>query len=307
MLLTELFEEYMRLGQSGGLGKKKDGWRNNTVIAYREAFENHIKPVLGDKDVAEITKNDIENFRANLAQNKEIGSNMANYVISRLKALFKRAERKDLIGANPTRHLELFEIEVYERKILSPEQALSAIKFAPAHLQAFYLIMGFMGCRPSEIIALQWGDIDFESGTISITKACSRGVMGPPKTASSRRTIDIPIVVRNALIELQTERRADAPVFISRLGTLLDEDSLAKTWKLAQQKAGITDVVSLYSLRHLFASMCLRGDVDLAWFSRMLGHKNPKVTMSVYSHVVPGTNETKKIDAIAAAAFRGGY
>jgi hypothetical protein len=46
--------------------------------------------------------------------------------------------------------------------------------------------------RIGEILALRWRDVDFHSGAIRVEQACYRGLIGPPKTKGSRRTLPIP-------------------------------------------------------------------------------------------------------------------
>jgi len=48
------------------------------------------------------------------------------------------------------------------------------------------------GLHIGEILALNWASVDFASAQIRVTRGCSRGTMGTPKTKYSRRSVPLP-------------------------------------------------------------------------------------------------------------------
>src|SRR5690606_29869573 len=65
------------------------------------------------------------------------------------------------------------------------------------------------GMRPGEIAALEWPQVDLESGVVSVEQTVTRGVdgrltVGPPKTAASRRRVAMPEQLRQ---EMRAYRR----------------------------------------------------------------------------------------------------
>jgi len=49
--------------------------------------------------------------------------------------------------------------------------------------------------------------------------------------------------------------------------------------------------ITLHSLRHTHASMLIAAGVDILTISRRLGHANPTITLSVYGHLIHGTDD----------------
>lgn len=54
--------------------------------------------------------------------------------------------------------------------------------------------------------------------------------------------------------------------------------------------AGMHDV-TLHSLRHAHASHLIAAGVDVLMISERLGHSSPKVTLAIYGHLFPNTDD----------------
>src|SRR5699024_5216739 len=60
----------------------------------------------------------------------------------------------------------------------------------------YFRILAYSGARKSEILALKWSDIDFDTSTLNINRTLTRGlnnniIMQPTKTVNGRRVIDM--------------------------------------------------------------------------------------------------------------------
>jgi integrase len=62
-------------------------------------------------------------------------------------------------------------------------------------------------------------------------------------------------------------------------------------WKKVLKKAYVK-YRTIYQTRHTFCSINLQNGEDLIWVSRILGHKNPRITLEKYSKYIP-TNSNK--------------
>lgn len=109
------------------------------------------------------------------------------------------------------------------------------------------------GARPSEIIALRWGDIDLKSGSLSITKSRYRDTDSPTKTVASEREITLgePIVTALRSIKPMHVTESDF-VFKNQEGNPINEDKWrAKYWYKALRGCGIRARKFLCNAAHI--------------------------------------------------------
>ena len=75
--------------------------------------------------------------------------------------------------------------------MLTPEQFESLLPLIPEPYQTMVLVAGCLGLRVSEIVALQWGDFDFEELTLLIQRSIVHGRVGDVKTEYSRDSVPL--------------------------------------------------------------------------------------------------------------------
>jgi integrase len=169
-------------------------------------------------------------------------------------------------------------------------------------LWPLWVLMSHTGMRRGEALALQWQSLDLEAGTLRVQRAVSdvgHGPMyGPPKNGEAR-TVHVPPVVRQALRDW---RKAQAAEQLQAGGAWADADGLvftmpdgrpvapsftSKAFTKAVAAAGVP-VITLHGLRHTAATLLLRAGVSVHLVARLLGHKDPSITLQVYSHAIPG-------------------
>lgn len=141
------------------------------------------------------------------------------------------------------------------------------------------------GLRPGEAQGLRWEQIDLESGTAEVGTQWNHleGALTGTKTRTTRY-VELTSSVLTALRELPHRegwlvpgRFAGRPVSRSRMGEWFDE---------ALAAAGLSPELTMHALRHSFASIALSRGVPVTTVSQAIGHSNPAVTMSTYSHAM---------------------
>ena len=166
--------------------------------------------------------------------------------------------------------------------------------------------------RRGELVGLQWRDIDFENGIISIRREVvfvpgTGYIISQPKSAKSRRAIDITTPVIEVL---QRHRAAQAEhrlrlggafknegwVFCKDDGNHLSPTTLTRAFAEIRNELGLPPV-RLHDLRHTHASLLLQAGVHLKVVQERLGHSTIAVTADTYSHVTAG------LQRAAAEAF----
>ena len=147
------------------------------------------------------------------------------------------------------------------------------------------------GCRRGEIVTLRWQDVDGDTLNLADAKVGPRRVF---LNAPAR-----------AILERQPRAGSDW-VFPSPLDPGRPLSPHLPLWYLVRREVGIEDV-RLHDLRHTVASHAVLQGVPLPVVSRLLGHKEPSMTLR-YAHV--GDRETEaaaeRIGAAIARALNGG-
>lgn len=155
------------------------------------------------------------------------------------------------------------------------------------------LLTLYSGLRIGELCALQWDDLHFEDGTLSVSKAVLRVQdtsfgSGPktqvfvsrPKTASSVRTIPLP---RFVLRRLEPFRRGAADYLLTGTGKFMEPRLCLNKYKALLRRAGV-EPTTFHALRHTFATRCVESQFDPKSLSEILGHANVSTTLQRYVH-----------------------
>ncbi|ORI16924.1 hypothetical protein BJD99_10550 [Rhodococcus sp. 1163] len=177
---------------------------------------------------------------------------------------------------------------------------------APASASGLALrLLGGCGLRFGELSGLRISRVNLERRTLRIDTAVSevggRLVVGSPKN-HRERTVPIPARLVAHLREVCDGRDGSEYVFTSAAGSPLRRNNFAKrVLAPAAELAGIDDAVTLHSLRHSFASICLSNAVPPKQVQEWMGHHSLKLTADLYGHLF--ADETDKAQSLLDAAF----
>jgi integrase len=155
----------------------------------------------------------------------------------------------------------------------------------PRHY-ALFLTMARTGMRISEVIGLEWGDIDIAGREITIARAVSRGAVGAPKSGHSRR-VDMSEQLAAALMAVRPASPA-GPVFTVG-GARISEDWIRGALARGLKAAGLPHF-SPHAFRHSYASQMLQASESPAYVQRQLGHASISLTVDTYGSWLPSSN-----------------
>lgn len=144
------------------------------------------------------------------------------------------------------------------------------------------------GLRIGEILALRWGRIDFDRGTLRVEETCYKGKFGTPKTRASRREVPIPTQIVRMLQEYRTSSPVSSPdalVFCTRKGTPLAADNLRKR-EMAPACARAKIRADWHTLRHTHSTLLHAQGTPLKYAQAQLGHSRMSTTYEVYTHTM---------------------
>ena len=146
-----------------------------------------------------------------------------------------------------------------------------------AALEVFYSC----GVRVSELVGLNWVDVDFQLGIIRVV---GKG--------SKERIVPIGEVALGALTDYAAEQRkkwrcscgGETAVFLNNRGERITTRSVARIVEKHLKLAGIPLKMGPHGLRHSFATHLLNSGADLRVIQELLGHASLSTTQR-YTHL----------------------
>ena len=277
--------------------------RPRTYVSYRYIVRIHLAPSLGQRPLAALSPADVQAF-LNAKSAAGLSPRTVAYLRGVLRQALGHAEQMDLVGRNVARLARPPRIPHRPVSPLTVEQArifLAAIR--GDRLEALYLVALGCGLRQGEILGLRWPDIDLDASTLTVRHALARIegelVLVEPKSATSRRVVPLPALVRDALAAHRLRQAQEhlplrpepgdvfaGLVFTTTFGTPLDGISVTRRFQRILRAAGLPHQ-RFHDLRHACASLLLAQGVPARVVMETLGHSEISLTLNTYSHVLP--------------------
>ena len=152
------------------------------------------------------------------------------------------------------------------------------------------------GMRIGEATAIQWEDIDFDSGVLSIDKTLYYKNLDnysfvEPKTKASVRQIALDGDTLTLLREWQNVQQAviQTNYVMSYNGVPTQKHTLANAITRFSKKAGVHRI-RLHALRHSHASLLISMGENPLIIKDRLGHEDIETTLGTYGHLYPNSN-----------------
>ena len=265
-----------------------------TYERYKLIIEQHIKDKIGGLNLNDLSPLVLQSFITELLQsgNKKTGkglsANSINAVISVIQSSLKTAHLLGLTKdytADKLKRPKLKEKPVECFTLAEQKRIEQAVMNGKKDKLYGIILCLYSGLRIGELIALQWSDIDFAKGILTVSKSCHDGkgglIIDTPKTITSRRVIPLPKQLLPILKGIK--KKSDSPFVVSANGKPVSVRSYQRSFELLLKKLKIPHK-GFHSLRHTFATRALECGMDVKTLSEILGHKNPTVTLNRYAH-----------------------
>ncbi|HET8908271.1 MAG TPA: tyrosine-type recombinase/integrase [Ktedonobacterales bacterium] len=281
-------------------GAGQSGYRR-----YRTNMRHHINPALGNVALSRLTALQIQNLY-NQKLNAGLSSSSVQNIHTVLHSALKEAAQLGLVQRNVADMARKPARRRTKTATLSEEQVQIFLKAIKGNrLEALYILALSTGMREGELLGLSWSDVDLEHGALQVSLSLQesdgpvRRVLGEPKTSYSRRRISLSKAAiwalcrhreRQEMARLRGREVADPKydlVFPNLLGRPLHPSHLLRRqFRPLLQRAGLPPI-RFHDLRHTAATLLLGRGINPKIVSEMLGHANVRITLDIYSHVMP--------------------
>lgn len=278
---------------------KEATFSENARSSYRMFLDKHILPVLGDVLLVEVSPAMISKLL--------IGFQRAGYahattvkLYNILNGIFEMAFLDDSIPMNPMLRVKRPAPRKDEQPKEESDKAytvqelsyiLSCAAQEPLQWQTYISLAADTGLRRGECCGLQWSDIDFKAGAVTVRRnlqyTAAAGVYATSPKNGKVRVVDVgPDTL--ALLKQLREKQAQSCISkwcFTQEGTAepMHPQSPTRYFQKFGQRYGVKDFHP-HKLRHSSASIAITSGADVVSVSERLGHSDTAVTLRMYAH-----------------------
>ena len=280
-----------------------------TLREYHRLADKIVRPELGRVKLAKLTARDLDNLYTRLGKtgpDRDHGLKPASVrrVHALICAALHQAKRWQLVSENVA--LDASPPPMNSREIVAPDlvavkRIIEAAEAIEPTLAKVLAIAALTGARRGELCALRWNDLDLQRGILTIARSVYEVAGGGwhEKDTKTHQLRHIPLdevalgilrLHRDTVEKLAAEMGlslADNAFMFCRSPAGLEPirpDVLTKFTVRVAVRAGVP--THLHALRHFSATQGIALGYDVVTVSKRLGHRDPSVTLRVYSHEI---------------------
>lgn len=276
-------------------------FQKKTTYTRNEQLSKRVYQRFGAIDVTAITRSDIQAFLNDLNKDgvserngKPLAHKTRKHYLTYLSDVFRYCVEEELLIESPCHNIKVAPDKYDESKDdnqYSMEDAKQLMKLindeAPLKYKCFFNLAFTSGMRRSEMIGLEWRDIDFKTGVINIRRvgnytSATGKYTDTTKTKNSKRCVIVPKFMIDILAEYKQENQFDR-VFVQQNGDPMHSNT-PYNWLERFCKSHNIQFHGIHKFRHLYASILINSGLDVATVSRCLGHSQISTTLNIYAH-----------------------
>ncbi|MGE5456554.1 MAG: tyrosine-type recombinase/integrase [Ignavibacteriales bacterium] len=267
---------------------------NKSIGSYKI---NKIKPIMLEEFYNSLRKREEDK--------KQLSENTILHYYVFISAIFNKAIKWQLADVNPNKSINRPKLVKKQARFYDVEQVrllLEKVDNESLKYQSLIRLAIDSGARAGEILGLEWEDINFKTGSISITKTIistnNDGIKEKDKPKNNSSIRNIPITAETlSTLKLFKEEQAQLKdklgnkwlnckkVFTSDLGGYMHTSTPNHILQKIINKHGLPATICFHSLRHSSASLQIALGIHMKTISKRLGHANSSTTDMIYSHI----------------------
>lgn len=261
-----------------------------TVLRYEEIITLHLLPAYAETKIKKISVESVYKL-INSLYARNLADNSVAQIVGVLKRTMRHAVKKKWLKYNPTAEIPVKSgqrtIEAFSER---EQSVLERYIFKESNPRLYGIIISlYTGLRIGELLALTWGDVNFRSHTIVVSKTQSTvkvsntdmPYIGTPKTQAGKRIVPFPKEIVSLMKRLKA--LGGEYVILSQNGKAVRINSYQRTFTMLLRRLKISHK-GFHSLRHTYATRAIEAGADMKTLSEILGHSSPRITMERYVH-----------------------
>ncbi len=275
-------------------GQVDGGKSHATKTVYRDILMRWVKPKWGSLNIRDVRTIAVEQWLHRLL--RVDGRNLANSTKAKIRSLmsvlFNHAIRHEWLeqGRNPILLVRQSSKRQRIPEWLEPEE-LSALL---SQLDPCFRLMVFLdavtGLRRSELLALKWGDVEFDNLQIIVQRSIYGNVVGNCKTEASKKPVPMDPILAAELWTWKQHSSYSQPhdwVFASPRtkgkNPYWPDSILSSVIRPAPVRAGIQKHVGWHTFRHSFSTILIGNGENVKVVQELMRHSNCRCTLEIYS------------------------
>lgn len=275
-----------------------------TVADYRAKVDRYIVPAIGSVQMSALTPLIVQKFCNRLKDGYEGQAPLSPKTIKNIHGILhsalRRAVQTHVIQNNPADNTDLPKVKKPQLTPLMDEDIGRFLKeIRGDRFEALFIVDLFTGLRQSELLGLQWDDVDFETGTLTVCRQLQKkregGYIFLDLTKNDKsRLVSVPPSVVKILQHQKAQQaawqllagdcwdNAHNLVFTDEIGGHLIHDTVYRHLKRIVKRIGL-DNTRFHDLRHSCAILALQSGCSVKAVQEQLGHYSSAFTMDTYA------------------------
>jgi len=276
-----------------------------TFRAYRGNVIWRLIPAFGPEPLTHITPDQVQGYMSKSLREKTGAPATINKSLMILKQILKHAKQWGYLRENPAEEIKHVRVEPVEMDYLTPDEIRLLLQHSDEPYKTLFLTAVLTGLRLGELLALQWGDIDWNSERIHVRRSIfwylqrEADELGQdttvlwrfttPKTKRSKRAV----VLSPRLKEALENHKISCPVsphdlvFCTPKGTPIEyRNMVRREFEPALVRAGLRKI-RFHDLRHTYTALLIAQNAHPKFIQSQLGHASIQTTLDRYGHLLP--------------------
>ncbi len=284
--LSDAVDKYLRSG--------KPSWSPKTYTTKKERLNRYLIAFVGaDTDITDITPLQMQSFQNSLQE--RLAATTSKQIMLTVAAFFSQLLSWKVINENPIKALTTIKAKAKVKDIWTPEHVKQVLNSDDCPL--FLRLLLVSGCRPEELQALTWQNVDFENNGIHISQVAyydtdhkAWKVRQGAKTQSSERFIPLDAKTMAILASARAEKKGQWVVPAER-GGIIAVTTLRLHFQKWTEAHGLPKI-TLYALRHSSITYLLESGVMVKTVAARAGHSNTSTTLAHYATVTDSASRS---------------